>query len=166
MARSMGRYFMAALLVIALGPTGADAARTLLSDLIARAPAEAGQKETMSALALEACIHRARELDTIGVAIDYQIAAIDRDVAEGIFLQNQLNAELSTLNDYSEKDMENLQRRVIRHEDLARKFQSEFPDYQQKQRAYEAAVAEFERNCAGRFSGDDLKTIKRKLDVK
>src|SRR5215831_18380227 len=85
----------------------------------------------MSALALEACMRRARELDTTGVAIDYQIAAIDRDVAEGIFLQNQLNAELSTLNDYSEKDMEDLQRRVIRHEDLAQKFQSEFPDYQQ-----------------------------------
>ena len=33
----------------------------------------------MSALALEACMHRAQELDRTGTAIDYEVAAIDRE---------------------------------------------------------------------------------------
>jgi len=161
----MSRWvFMMALLVLAPG-TNANAARTLLADLMARAPADAGA-QAMSALRLEACLRRARELDSTGIAIDYEIAAIDREVAEGIFLQNQLNAELPALGDYDEKALEDFQRRVVRHDELAKKFRTEFPLYQKKQRAYEAAVTEFEQDCAGRFHRSDLEAIKSKLDLK
>lgn len=162
----MGRwFFVTALLAAALGSNEVKAARTLLADLVSREPAQTGG-ETMSALALEACARRAQKLDKIGVAIDYEIAAIDREVAEGVFLQNQLNAELPSLGDYDERALQDFQRRVIRHEALAEKFQSEFPLYQAKQRAYEAAVNEFEHNCAGRFGRDDLETVKHRLDLR
>lgn len=153
-----------ALLVIAPG-TSANAARALFADLMARAPADAGAP-AMSALRLEACLHRARELDTAGIAIDHEIAAIDREVAEGVFLQKQLDAELPILGDYDEKALEDFQRRVIRHDELAKKFKVEFPLYQEKHKAYEAALVEFERDCAGPFHRCDLETIKSKLDLK
>jgi len=76
--------FGVAVFLVVLGPTGANAARTLLAELLARAPTEAADT-TMSALALEACVRRARDLDNPGTAIDYEIAAIDREVAEGFF---------------------------------------------------------------------------------
>jgi hypothetical protein len=155
---------MMALLVLGPG-TSANAARTLLVEFMARAPADAGAT-AISALRLEACLRRARELDSTGIAIDYEIAAIDREVAEGMFLQNQLNAELSALGDYDEKALEDFQRRAVRHSELAKKFKAEFPLYQKKQRAYEAAVAEFEQDCAGRFNHSDLEVIKSKLDLK
>jgi len=161
----MGRWlFMVALLVLGPG-TSANAARTLLAELMARAPEDA-RAPVMSALRLEACLRRARELDSTGIAIDYEIATIDREVAEGMFLQNQLNAELPALGGYDEKALEDFQRRVVRHDALAKKFKAEFPLYQQKQRAYEVAVAEFEQDCAGRFNRNDLETIKSKLDLK
>jgi len=161
----MSRWvFMVALLALAPG-IGAKAARTLLAELMARAPAEAGSP-TMSALRLEACLRRARELDSTGIAIDYEIAAIDREVAEGVFLQNQLNAELPTLGDYDEKALKDFQRRVVRHEELAKKFKAEFPLYQKKQKEYESAVTEFEQDCSGRFSRSNLEALKSKLDLK
>src|SRR5579872_6971524 len=59
----MARILMAALIAIAIGQPGeATAARTLLADLMARPPAQADSKP-MSALALEACLRRAQELD-------------------------------------------------------------------------------------------------------
>ena len=162
----MRRWIFAATAVfVALGTPEANAARALVAEMMARAPAEAGG-ETISALALEACLHRAIELDKTGTAIDYEIAAIDREVAEGIFLQNQLNAELPALQDYDGKALEDFQRRVVRHDALAKKFQAEFPRYQEKQGAYEAAVTEFEGNCSGRFTRSDLEAAKSKLDLK
>jgi len=151
--------------VFVFGSNEANAARTLLADLVARSPPGSGEP-AMSALALEACVHRAQELDHTGAVIDYEIAAIDREAAEGVLLQNQLNAELPMLGDYDEPALLAFQRRAIRHEELAKKFQTEFPLYQQKQNAYDAAVAEFERICASRFRPDDLEAIKRKLDLK
>jgi hypothetical protein len=97
---------------------------------------------------------------------DYEIAAIDREAAEGVLLQNQLNAELPMLGGYDEPALIEFQRRVTRHEELAKKFQAEFPLYQQKQKDYDAAVAEFEHICASRFRPDDLEAVKRKLDLK
>jgi len=129
---------------------------------MARAPAEAAAA-SMSALALEACLRQAKQLDTTGTAIDDEIAAIDREVAEGVFLQNQLEAELPLLGDYDEPALTDFQRRVVRHGELAKKFHAEFPLYQKRQRAYETAVSEFEQNCAGRFSRGDLEAIKSKL---
>jgi hypothetical protein len=161
----MSRWvFMLALLVLAPG-TSAEAAHTLLAEILARAPAEAGNP-AMSALRLEACLRRARELDSAGIAIDYEIAAIDREVAEGVFLQNQLNAELPTLGDYDETALKDFQRRVVRHKELAKKFEAEFPLYQKKHKEYEAAVAEFEQDCAGGFSRSDLEALRSKLDLK
>lgn len=111
-------------------------------------------------------MRRAQELDRTGTAIDYEIAAIDREAAEGVLLQNQLNAELPMLGGYDEPALNEFQRRVIRHEELAKKFQAEFPLYRQKQKAYDAAVAEFEHICANRFRPGDLGAIKGKLDLK
>jgi hypothetical protein len=156
---------MATAFVLAFGSNDANAARTLLTDLMARPPAESAEP-AMSALALEACMRRAQELDRIGTAIDYEIAAIDREAAEGVLLQNQLNAELPMLGGYDAPALNEFQRRVIRHEELAKKFQAEFPLYQQKQKAYDAAVAEFEHICASRFRPGDLGAIKSKLDLK
>ena len=156
---------MATAVVLAFCSFDANAARTLLKDLMARAPAGA-DGPAMSELALEACVRRAQELDRTGTAIDYEIAAIDREAAEVLLLQKQLNVELPTVQEYDEPALKEFQRRVIRHEELAQKFQMEFPLYQNKQKAYDAAVDEFEHVCASRFRRDDLDAITKKLDLK
>ncbi len=162
----MARILMAALIAIAIGRPGeATAARTLLADLMARPPAQAGARP-MSALALEACLRRAQELDREGISIDYEIAAIDREAAEALMLQKQINAELPVLGDFDEPALNAFQRRVIRHEELTKKFHAEFPHYEQRQKAYDTAVAEFERYCTGRFTRSDLDAVKAKLDLK
>src|SRR5664279_1680988 len=143
----------------------AIAARPLLAELLARAPVEAGQP-AMSALALEACLRQARELDRTGTAIDTEIAAIDRLAAEGMFLQNQIDAELPMLGGYDEPGLNDFQHRLIRHEQLAKQFQAEFPLYQQKQKAYDAAVAEFDRDCRQGFTAGNLDAAKANLGIK
>jgi hypothetical protein len=165
MHRMAARMLIATLFALSFGyPEDANAARTLLADLMARPPAQAGAK-AMSALALEACLRRAQELDREGTAIDYEIAAIDREAAEALLLQKQINAELPVLGNFDEPALNEFQRRVIRHEELAKKFHAEFPRYEERQKAYDAAVAEFERFCAGRFTRGDLDALKAKLDL-
>jgi hypothetical protein len=151
--------------VLLFGAGETQAARPLLAELLARPPATAGQP-AMSGLAIEACLRRARELDRTGSAIDTEIAAIDRLAAEGMFLQNQINAELPMLGGYDEPGLNDFQRRLIRHEELAKQFQAEFPLYQQKQKAYDAAVAEFDRDCGQGFTAGDLDAAKAKLGIK
>ena len=148
-----------------LSASEADAARPLLAELLARAPVEAGQP-AMSPLALEACLRQARELDRTGSAIDTEIAAIDRHAAEGMFLQNQIDAELPMLGGYDEPGLNDFQHRLIRHEQLAKQFQAEFPLYQQKQKAYDAAVAEFDRDCGQGFTAGNLDAAKANLGIK
>jgi hypothetical protein len=159
----------AALLVftatLVLTASEANAARPLLAELLARAPVEA-DKPAMSPLALQACLRLARELDRTGSAIDTEIAAIDRLAAEGMFLQNQIDAELPMLGGYDEPGLNDFQHRLIRHEQLAKQFQAEFPLYQQKQKAYDAAVEEFDRDCAQNFRAGDLAAAKSKLGIK
>jgi hypothetical protein len=152
-----------ALLVFGAGE--ADAARQLLAELLARAPVKTGTP-VMSALSLEACLRKARELDATGTAIDYEIAAIDRETAEAMFLENRINAEIPALGAYDEPGLNAFQKRVIRHDELAKKFKAEFPLYQQRQKAYDAAVAEFDRDCAQGFHADDLGGVKAKLGIK
>jgi hypothetical protein len=160
------RVILAAVIATAFAhPDDANAARTLLADLMARPPAQAGTRP-MSALALEACLRRAQELDREGIAIDYEIAAIDREAAEALMLQKQINAELPVLGDFDEPALNAFQRRVIRHEELTKKFHAEFPRYEHRQKAYDTAVAEFERYCTGRFTRGDLEAVKAKLDLK
>ena len=142
-----------------------QAARPLLAELLARAPAAAGQP-AMSPLALQACLRLARELDRTGSAIDTEIAAIDRLAAEGMFLQNQIDAELPMLGGYDEPGLNDFQHRLIRHEQLAKQFQAEFPLYQQKQKAYDAAVAEFDRDCGQGFTAGNLDAAKANLGIK
>ncbi|MGA2566148.1 MAG: hypothetical protein ABSF41_04890 [Pseudolabrys sp.] len=143
----------------------AQAARPLLAELLARAPVVAGQP-AMSPPALEACLRQARELDRTGTAIDTEIAAIERLVAEGMFLQNQINVELPMLGGYDEPGLNEFQHRMIRHEELAKEFQAEFPLYRQKQKAYDAAVAKFDRDCAQGFHAGDIGAVKAKLGIK
>ena len=152
----------AALLVftatLVLTVSEADAARPLLAELLARAPVDAGQP-AMTSLALQVCLRLARELDRTGTAID-------RLAAEGMFMQNQINAELPMLSGYDEPGLNDFQHRLIRHEQLAKQFQAEFPLYQQKQKAYDAAVAEFDRDCGQGFTAGDLGAAKAKLGIK
>ena len=162
------RYRLASLtltVALILSANEANAARPLLAELLARAPVEAGQP-AMSPLALEACLRQARELDRTGSAIYTEIAAIDRLAAEGMFLQNQIDAELPMLGGYDEPGLNDFQHRLIRHEQLAKQFQAEFPLYQQKQKAYDAAVAEFDRDCGQGFTAGDLGAAKAKLGIK
>ena len=161
------RYRLASLtltVALILSANEANAARPLLAELLARAPVEA-DKPAMSPLALQACLRLARELDRTGTAIDTEIAAIDRLAAEGMFLQNQIDAELM-LGGYDEPGLNDFQHRLIRHEQLAKQFQAEFPLYQQKQKAYDAAVAEFDRDCGQGFTAGDLGAAKAKLGIK
>jgi hypothetical protein len=148
-----------------LGSGNARAARPLLAELLARAPLASGQP-AMSALALEACLRKARELDKTGTAIDYEIAEIDRETAEAMFLENRINAEIPSLGGYDEPGLNAFQQRVIRHGELAKKFKAEFPVYQQRKRDYDAAVAEFDRNCAQGFTAGELGAVKAKLGIK
>jgi len=150
---------------LALSAGIANAARPLLAELLARAPVAVGQP-VMSGLALEACLRQALDLDRAGTAIDTEIAAIERLAAEGMFLQNQINAEMPMLGGYDEPGLNAFQHRVIRHEELAKKFQADFPLYRQKQKAYDAAVAEFDRDCAQGFTAGDLGAAKAKLRIK
>ncbi len=139
-----------------------QAARPQLAELLAQAPVDAG-KSAMSPLAL---LRQARQLDRTGETIDYEIAAIDREAAEGMFLQNQINAEMPMLGGYDEAGLNDFQHRMIRHEELAKKFQAGFPLYQQKQKAYDATVADFDRDCGQGFTDGDLGTAKAKLGIK
>ena len=162
------RYRLASLtltVALILSASEANAARPLLAELLARAPVEA-DKPAMSPLALQACLRLARELDRTGSAIDTEIAAIDRLAAEGMFMQNQINAELPMLSGYDEPGLNDFQHRLIRHEQLAKQFQAEFPLYQQKQKAYDAAVAEFDRDCGQGFTAGDLGAAKARLGIK
>jgi hypothetical protein len=151
--------------LLVFGAVEADAARQLLAELLAHTPVKSGEA-AMSPLALEACLRKARELDATGTAIDYEIAAIDRETAEAMFLENRINAEIPALGGYDEPGLTAFQKRVIRHEELAKKFKAEFPLYQQRQKAYDAAVAEFDRDCAQGFHADDLGRVKAKLGIK
>ena len=154
------------LFVLAAGATDAHAARTLLKDLVARPPANLDEP-VMSTLTLEACVRWAQELDRAGMAIDFEIAAIDREAAEALLLQKQINTELPMVGAYDEPALSEFQRRVIRHEELAKKFQMEFPRYQNRQKAYDAEVDEFEHViCASRFRRNDLDAVRTKLDLK
>jgi hypothetical protein len=162
------RYRLASLtltVALILSANEANAARPLLAELLARAPVEA-DKPAMSPLALQACLRLARELDRTGTAIDTEIAAIDRLAAEGMFMQNQINAELPMLGGYDEPGLNDFQHRLIRHEQLAKQFQAEFPLYQQKQKAYDAAVAEFDRDYGQGFTAGDLGAANAKLGIK
>jgi hypothetical protein len=150
---------------LVLTASEADAARPLLAELLARAPVDAGQP-AMTSLALQVCLRLARELDRTGTAIDTEIAAIDRLAAEGMFMQNQINAELPMLGGYDEPGLNDFQHRLIRHEQLAKQFQAEFPLYQKKQKTYDAAVAEFDRDCGQGFTAGDLGAAKAKLGIK
>lgn len=169
MARSNRLAFAALIAVLCLSAGEAFAARALLAELLARPPAAAGQpanQPVMSGIALETCLRQARELDRSGEAIDYEVAAIDRLAAEGTFLQNQINAELPVVGDFDEKWLNEFQRRVTRHEEIAKKFQADFSLYQQRQKDYDAAVAEFGRDCASGFSASDLGAAKARLGIK
>jgi len=157
--------FAALIVALCLSASDGFAARTLLADLLARAPATAGQP-AMSSLALEACLRRAAELDRTGVAVDTEVSDIDRLAAECMFLQNQIDAELPAVGDYDENGLNAFQRRVIRHEELSRKFKSDFLAYQEHQRAYNGAVAEFEHDCSNNFTTADLDAAKAKLGIK
>lgn len=155
------RYRLASLTLtfaLILSASEANAARPLLAELLARAPVDAGQP-AMTSLALQVCLRLARELDRTGTAID-------RLAAEGMFMQNQINAELPMLGGYDEPGLNDFQHRLIRHEQLAKQFQAEFPLYQQKQKAYDAAVAEFDRDCGQGFTAGDLGAAKAKLGIK
>jgi hypothetical protein len=169
MTRSILLAIAALPAVLLFGTGEAQAARPLLAEMLARTPVAADQpakKPIMSPLALEACLRKARELDATGTAIDAEIAAIDRLAAEGMFLQNQIDAEMPMLGGYDEPRLKDFQARMIRHEQLAKQFQAEFPLYQQKQKAYDAAVAEFDRDCAQGFAAGDLEAVKAKLGIK
>jgi hypothetical protein len=162
----MGRSIFTVAFVLAFGAINANAAPTVLKDFMARPPAKTDEP-VMSALALEACIHRAQELDRAGIAIDLEIAAIDREAAEALLLQKQLNAELPMIGAYDESALNEFQRRVVRHQELTRKFHMEFPRYQDNQKAYDADVDEFEHViCAGRFRRNDLDAVRAKFNLK
>ena len=165
MARTTRLPLLALIAALALCAGDAGAARILLTELLARAPATAGQP-AISGLALEACLREARALDRTGTAIDYEIAAIDRLAAEGMFLQRQLDAEMPMLGGYDEPGLHEFQHRLIHHEELAKQFQTQFPLYQQKQKAYDAAVADFDRDCGHNFAAGDLGAAKANLGIK
>jgi hypothetical protein len=162
LGRLASACFLAAL---ALDTGDAFAARALRAELLARQPAAAGQP-AMSSLALEACLRRAAELDRTGTAIDYEVAEIDRLAAEGMFLQRQLDSEIPMVGGYDEAALKDFQRRVIHHDSIAKQFQREFPLYKQRQKDYDAAVVEFDRDCSIGFSAADLITVKAKLGIK
>ncbi len=120
----------------------------------------------MSRLALEACLLRAQELDRTGIALDYEVAEIDRLEAEGVFLERQLESEMPMLEGYDKAALKDYQDRVVRHEAIAKKFKNEYPVYKQRQKDYDAAVAEFTRDCTVAFSAADLAAVKAKLGIK
>lgn len=163
----LGRLASLAPLVaaLALAAGEAQAARTLVADLLARKPAAAGEP-AMSRLALEACMRQAQELDRTGIALDDRVAEIDRLTAEGIFLERQLEAEMPMLGGYDEAGLKDYQVRAIRHEAIAKKFQREFPLYKQEQKDYDAAVTEFEHDCSLGYGAADLAAVKTKLGIK
>ena len=83
-----------------------------------------------------------------------------------IFLERQLESEMPMLGGYDEAGLKDYQARMIRHEAIAQKFQSEFPVYKQRQKDYDGAVAEFTRDCSRPVSAADLAAVKAKLGIK
>jgi predicted amidohydrolase YtcJ len=151
------------LLVALCAAEPALAARPLLSELLGRAPVTAGG---MSAPALEACVIRARELESAGFALDNDVSAMDRLAAEDRLLKNQINAEIGAVNGYDEAGIKGFQERVIRQGETSKKFEVAFAHYRQSQMAYDAALTHFDRDCARPFTAADLIAVKTKLGIK
>ena len=157
---------LAATALLIFGGIKANAARSLLTELTARPPAAAGAHAALTADKLEACLRAARTLDTSGQALDAEISAIEQITAESMFLQFVINSQFATLNGADKTAVAEFEQRTRRHEELARKFKTDYPVYQQHKRDYDGKVAAFERDCAGDFDGRDLEAVKTKLQIK
>ena len=96
-----------------------------------------------------------RTLDTSGQALDVEISAIEQTTAESMFLQFVINSQFATLNGADKAAVAEFEQRTRRHEELAQKFKSDYPAYQQHKSDYDGKVAAFERDCAGDFDGRD-----------
>ncbi|MFN3657300.1 MAG: hypothetical protein ACK4UO_08610 [Pseudolabrys sp.] len=143
----------------------AQAARPLLAEFLARAPAAAGAP-AMPASTLEACLTRARALDSDGGALDAQVAALDRLAAEDLFLKNQIRAEIGAVEGYDEAGLKAFQNRVIRQSETTKRLEATLALYRQQQKAYDTAVATFERDCAQPFTAGDAAAAKARLGIK
>ncbi|MGB7258700.1 MAG: hypothetical protein ACRECC_01460 [Pseudolabrys sp.] len=151
---------------LTFGAGDAEAARGLLPQLLARAPATGGGKAALAADKLEACLRRARDLDKTGVALDEQMSDVQRTTAEAMFLQYQNNMQLPSLDSADDQAKTDLGLRMARHDELSQQLKSQYAAYQKRQSEYEIAVAAFERDCAGNFTRADLDAAKSKLQIK
>lgn len=156
----------ASAVVLALCVSEARAARALLAELLARAPAAEGARTTLTQDKLEACLREARDLDRAGVALDSEISAIEQLTAEAMFLQHIINMQIATLNGADEAAVAEFDRRTRRHEELSEKFKDDYPAYQKHQAEHDSRIAAFEQTCTGNFTAADLETAKAKLQVK
>ncbi|MEP7030823.1 MAG: hypothetical protein ABI830_07815 [Pseudolabrys sp.] len=147
------------------GAGSAEAARALVNDLLIRPPAAAG-KLAMDRAALEACLVRARDLDIVGVEVDGEVDDADHLAAEGLILQNRINAELPMVGGFDENRLKAFEARLRRRKELATKFEADFPVYQKHQQAYNDGVAAFERDCSNGFSANDLEAARARLGIK
>lgn len=157
---------LAAVAALVLGAGEANAARTLLADLMARPPAAEGAKPALTPGKLEACLREARDLDKTGIGLDAEISAIEQTSAEAMFLQHLINMQFARLNGADKAAIAEFEQRTHRHEELTQKFKAAYPLYQAHQADYDTKVAAFENTCAGSFSARDLETVKTKLQTK
>lgn len=160
----LAKLAAAALLIVS--GSEARAARSLLAELTARPPAAAGAHAALTSEKLEACLRAARALDASGQALDGEISAIEQITAESMFLQFVINSQFTTLNGADKAAVAEFEQRTRRHDELARKFKTDYPAYQQHKSDYDGKVAAFERDCAGDFDGRDLEAVKTKLQIK
>ena len=87
-----------------------SAARPLLAELLARAPVAAG-KPAMSGSRWKLACASARELDLHRHRARLRDRGHRPEPAEGMFLQNQINAELPMLGGYDEPGLNDFQHR-------------------------------------------------------
>ena len=84
-----------------------------------------------------------------------------------MFLQNQINAEMPMLGGYDEAGLNDFQRRMIRHEELAKKFQARIPALPAKTKRPTTPRSPTSTAIAGNgFTAGDLKAAKAKLEIK
>ncbi len=158
------RAAIAALLILTLTAGLAVADSAFLARLLKRSPA-ALSEPAMSALALEACLKLAATLDRDGAKVASDGARIEKLTAERAALQNQINAELDQLSHYDSQQMAAFQRRVTRNDDVERELHSGGPAHEKESKAYDEAVAGFERSCSGSFRAGDLTAAKAELGL-
>jgi hypothetical protein len=158
-----GSLLTALLAAFALTGGAAHALHTSLAQFVARAPVETNA--SLNAGQVEACMKRARDLDHLGNELDMQMEAIQTASGQAMFLQYLNRTQLPRLDDADDDTRAEFAQRMVQHDTLRRKLDTDVPAYEKRLATYEAGVKTLDRDCAGTFTARDRDAAKAKLGI-